>query len=63
MMTSLQFDDVTMTSFILQLMDAVVQVLVKDPNTAIVAECPKLITANEVESKQRVPTTVPCISV
>jgi hypothetical protein len=32
-------------------MDAVVQVLVKDPNTTIVAECPKLITANEVESK------------
>ena len=32
-------------------MEACVQVLVKDHNVTIVAECPKLIAANEVDSE------------
>ncbi len=34
-----------------QLMDACVEVLVKDHSDAIVAECPKLIAAYQVDSK------------
>ena len=34
-------------------MDACVTVLVKDHASTIVAECPKLIAANQVESKEK----------
>ena len=34
-----------------QLMEACVEVLVKEHNEVIVAECPKLIAANQVESE------------